>query len=95
MPAAVRLGDQCTGHGCFGPRVNDSASGDVFINGKGAHRVGDHWVTHCCGPTCHDSTMAAGSATVFVNGKPAARVGDMLACGSAAAEGSSNVFFGG
>lgn len=48
MPATVRLGDQCTGHGCFPPRVNDSASSDVFVNGIGVHRVGDHWVEHCC-----------------------------------------------
>lgn len=94
MPAVVRLGDQCTGHGCFPPRVNDSASGNVFINGIGAHRVGDHWVTHCCGIPCHDSAMASGSGTVFVNGKALARVGDSVACGSAAAQGSSNVFAG-
>lgn len=94
MPAVVRLGDQCTGHGCFPPRVNDSASGNVFVNGIGAHRVGDHWVVHCCGIPCHDSSMAAGSGTVFVNGKALARVGDSVACGSAAAQGSSNVFAG-
>lgn len=94
MPAVVRLGDQCTGHGPFAPRVNDSASGDVFINGIGVHRVGDHWVTHCVGPSCHDSTQAAGSSTVFVNGKPVARIGDSIGCGSANAQGSNNVFAG-
>lgn len=95
MPAATRLGDECTGHGCWGPRVNDQASENVFINGLGAHRVGDHWVTHCCGPACHDSTMETGSSTVFINGKAAARIGDMVACGSVSAQGSSNTFFGG
>lgn len=94
MPAAVRLGDECTGHGCFGPRVNDSASENVFINGIGAHRVGDHWEVHCCGPICHDSEMAEGSSKVFINGMAAARIGDPIACGSLAAQGSSNVFFG-
>lgn len=94
MPAAVRLGDQCTGHGCFPPRVNTAASGNVFINGIGAHRVGDAWAVHCCGPSCHASTMGSGSGTVFVNGSPLARVGDSVACGSAAAQGSSNVFAG-
>jgi uncharacterized Zn-binding protein involved in type VI secretion len=94
MPGVVRLGDTCTGHGCFPPRANDEASSDVFVNGIGAHRVGDHWVVHCCGPSCHDSNMAQGSGTVFVNGKPLARIGDNVACGSAAAVGSGNVFAG-
>lgn len=95
MPAATRLGDVCSGHGCFGPRANDEASDNVFINGIGAHRVGDHWVDHCCGPVCHDSNMETGSSTVFINGKAAARIGDMVACGSASAQGSPSVFFGG
>jgi uncharacterized Zn-binding protein involved in type VI secretion len=95
MAAATRLGDVCSGHGCFGPRVNDEASEDVFINGIGAHRVGDHWVTHCCGPACHDSVMETGSSSVFINGRAAARIGDMVACGSASAQGSPSVFFGG
>jgi uncharacterized Zn-binding protein involved in type VI secretion len=95
MPAATRLGDVCTGHDCYGPRVNDQASENVFINGIGAHRVGDHWVTHCCGPACHDSVMETGSSTVFINGLAAARIGDMVACGSASAQGSPSVFFGG
>lgn len=95
MPAVTRLGDTCTGHGCFPPRANDSASGDVFVNGIGAHREGDHWVTHCCGIPCHDSSLAAGSSTVFVNGKQLCRIGDPVACGSASAVGSENVFAGG
>jgi uncharacterized Zn-binding protein involved in type VI secretion len=94
MPAATRIGDECTGHDCFPPRVNDSGSTNVFINGSGAHRVGDHWVQHTCGNNTHDSVLATGSSTVFVNGKPAARVGDLIACGSAVAQGSSNVFIG-
>ena len=94
MPAVVRLGDECTGHGCYPPRVNDQASTNTFVNGRGIHREGDHWVTHCCGPSCHDSNLASGSSTVFINGKPAARIGDPIECGSVAAQGSSNVFFG-
>ena len=91
MPGAVRYGDICTGHGCFGPRPNDSASENVFINGKGAHRMGDHWMTHCC-VSCHDSAQASGSPNVFVNGLPIARIGDAIACGSFNAQGSGNVF---
>lgn len=94
MPAAVRFGDQCTGHGCFPPRVNTGASEDVFINGIGAHRTGDGWSVHCCGIPCHGSTMGPGSGTVFVNGSRLARVGDPVNCGSAAAQGSPNVFAG-
>lgn len=94
MPGAVRLNDLCTGHDCFPSRSNDSASTNVFINGRGAHRVGDHWEVHCCGPVCHDSVQATGSSTVFVNGKALARIGDSIACGSTNATGSSNVMVG-
>lgn len=92
MPAVARLGDKCTGHGCFPPRVSTAGSGDVFFNGIPAHRVGDAWETHCCGPACHAGALAAGSPTVFVNGKPLGRIGDSVDCGSAVASGSPNVF---
>lgn len=46
MPAVVRLGDMSAGH-CYPARANDSASPDVFVNGRGVHRQGDHWPTHC------------------------------------------------
>ena len=94
MPAATRLGDKCTGHGAFPPRVNDEASEDVMINNKGAHRVGDHWVTHCALIVCHDHNCEHGSSTVVINGKPAVRIGDEIGCGSIVAEGSESVFFG-
>lgn len=92
MPAATRLNDSCTGHGCFPPRANTAASSDVIINGKGAHREGDNWAAHCCGPPCHGGTTASGSPDVFVNGKAKARIGDPVDCGSAIAQGSGNVF---
>lgn len=96
MPAAVRLGDVCTGHGCWPARPNSSASNNVFINAKGAHRVGDSWLPHTCPiiPETHDSTQATGSPTVFVNGRALARIGDFIACGSFNAQGSPNVFVG-
>lgn len=93
MSAVVRLGDLCTGHGCFPSRPNVAASGDVFVNGRGAHRVGDAWAAHCCG-VCHASVLAAGSGTVFVNGLALARIGDPVACGSACLTGSGDVFAG-
>lgn len=96
MPAVSRLGDLCTGHGGWPPRPSTSASSNVFINGIGAHRVGDSWAVHCNSlPECHGSVLAGGSSTVFINGKPLARIGDPIACGSAVASGSSNVFAGG
>ena len=79
MPGVVRLGDVCTGHGCFGSRPNVGASGNVSVNGLGAHRVGDPWAVHCC-VSCHDSVQATGSGSVSVNGMPVARVGDSIAC---------------
>ncbi len=92
MPAASRLNDSCTGHGCFPPRNSTSASSDVLVNGKGAHRVGDDWAVHCCGPSCHGGKTAQGSPNVFANGKAKARIGDAVDCGSAIAAGSGNVF---
>lgn len=95
MPAVSRLGDMCTGHGCFPPRPSTGGSGNVFVNGIPVHRQGDGWATHCCGPSCHASVLASGSGSVFVNGKAIARIGDPVACGSAVSQGSSNVFAGG
>lgn len=89
-----RLGDICTGHGCYGSRPNAGASGNVFANSIGVHRVGDPWKTHCCGPSCHGATQASGSGTVFANGLPVARIGDTVSCGSRNQTGSGNVFAG-
>lgn len=97
MPAVSRLGDNCTGHGCWPPRPSTGASPNVRVNGIAAHRQGDAWAPHTCPtiPETHASVLAAGSATVRVNGKQLARIGDPVACGSAVAQGSANVFAGG
>lgn len=93
--AVVRLGDYCTGHGCFPPRPNISASPNVLVNGRGWHRLGDGWASHCCpGFGCHGGQAASGSSTVFINGRPACRVGDAVSCGSRMRDGSDNVFCG-
>lgn len=95
MSAVTRKGDRCTGHGLFPPRESVEGSGDVFINGQSAHRVGDAWATHCNPvPVCHGGSLAGGSATVFVNGQPLGRVGDAVDCGSSVASGSADVFAG-
>ncbi len=73
-----------------------TASGDVFINGKGAGRVGDTYAPHgCVTHTSHAGHIASGSSTVNINGKQAARIGDPVSCGGSACEGSPNVFIGG
>ena len=91
----TRLGDICTGHGCFPSRPNVAASSDVFTNGIGTHRVGDSWAVHgCSNCTPHGGVTASGSGSVFVNGRPCARIGDGVSCGSSIAAGSGNVFAG-
>ncbi|MCX8016447.1 MULTISPECIES: PAAR domain-containing protein [Tepidimonas] len=94
MPAITRLGDRCSGHGCFPPRPSVSGASSVFVNGRAAHRAGDAWAVHCCGPSCHASVLAQGSSTVFAEGQPIGRVGDPVACGSTVAAGSPDVFAG-
>lgn len=93
MAGVARIHDQCTGHDCFSARASVSASSDVFVNGLGAHRVGDAWDVHTC-ISSHDSVLAAGSSTVRVNGRALGRIGDIIACGSSVATGSMNVFSG-
>lgn len=96
MPAVTRLGDLCTGHGCWPPRPSTGASGTVFSNGMGVHRQGDGWAIHCCGTyDCHASVLEEGSSTVFVEGQAVGRIGDPVACGSMVAAGSEDVYCGG
>lgn len=94
MPAVCRMGDVCTGHGCYPSRPNVQGSPSVYANGIAVHRQSDAWAAHCC-VTCHASVLAAGSSTVFCNGLQTGRVGDPVACGSHVAMGSPNVFVGG
>ena len=95
MAAAARLGDYCTGHGCWPPRTGVTASNNVFVNGIRVHRLTDTWNIHCCpNDGCHIGSVASGSASVFINGLPAARIGDSISCGSLIAMGSPNVSFG-
>jgi uncharacterized Zn-binding protein involved in type VI secretion len=66
----------------------------VFINRLAAHRVGDGWAPHTCPaiPETHASRLATGSPTVFVENRRQGRIGDRVACGSAVATGSQDVF---
>ena len=92
MPLVARLGDVCTGHGCWPSRPNVSASPTVFADGIPIHRVGDAWATHCCLLLCHASVLATGSPNVFANNIKVGRIGDSVACGSTVATGSSTVW---
>jgi len=91
----VRLGDQCSGHGGFPSRPNQTAAINVYANGIPVHRLGDYWPTHCDGHSCHDGYLLTASTTVFANGVGVARVGDEVSCGSHCQVGSANVFAGG
>lgn len=91
MPSVARETDMCTGHGSCSPRPAISGSPDVFVNNLPAHRQGDTWAVHCS----HSSVLASGSSSVYVNGRPLGRIGDPVACGSAVATGSSDVYAGG
>lgn len=45
--SVCRLGDRCSGHGCFPPRNNVEACDNVFANGIPLHLEGQAWNTHC------------------------------------------------
>lgn len=95
MPAATRLGDNCTGHPKgFPPRPSISGSPNVSTNSKAQVRVGDAYAVHCAG-SCHGGSLASGSPNVFVNSRAAGRIGDPIDCGSNVAIGSGNVFING
>ena len=79
-------------HGSWPPRPNIEASGNVFVNSRGAHRVDDNWQPHGSPSPSppHGGTAAAGSPNVYTNSKPQCRIGDPVSCGSAMATGSGN-----
>ena len=69
-------------------------SSNVFINGKGAVRIGDHIQPHNHGKTTVYSYMITGSSTVFVNGIAVFRSGDQATNGDIAGSGSPNCIAG-
>lgn len=86
MPGITRKGVDAAGGTLVG------GSGNVFVNGAGAVRIGDAVAGH--GRSPHDSpVMAQGLGTVLVNGIPVCRAGDAATCGHPAS-GSGNVFAG-
>jgi uncharacterized Zn-binding protein involved in type VI secretion len=89
-----RQGDMTTGHGCYSPVIGVSASPNVKINGRFAHKVGDTFTPHSCGTAVHSDVASGGSSTVLINGTGAMRLGDSLTPGGTMAGGSWNVFAG-
>jgi hypothetical protein len=95
MPGACRLHDLCTGHNGFPPRMNNQASNDVFVNGRGQHRQTDTWAQHCKpGSGCHSSYLLAGSPTSYANNLQKGRIADFVACGSVVLTGSADTRVG-
>lgn len=97
MPAVTRLGDTTTGicnigQGCC-PHdrtgTNGSTSPNVYVNGKGLHRLADTGPTNC--PHSGTFESVSGSATVFCNGKPVTRIGDTTKCRDCGQVGSHTV----
>ena len=96
MSAAARTGDSCVPH--CSPFSVSGGSGTVFINNRGAARVGDSVAMHLnIGKRCfpHSATIASGSGSVYINGKKAARVGSKLKSCTSVSGGSGDVFIGG
>ena len=81
---------------CSQPR-RDQLSPNVFVNGTGISRQGDHNTSHLIPPAIcgtHTAPIAVGSTTVFVNDKGAGRIGDGISGCTSVAAGSPNVFAG-
>ena len=96
MPAACRLGDSSTGHGCFPPTtVNGGVASKTSIQGAMAAFIGSTHPPHSCGTTVHAGrSISSGSGKTFIEGSPAARIGDSISCGDAMGQGASKTFIG-
>jgi len=92
MPAAHRIGDLASGHGCHPANMSISGSPNVFVNNIPSVRVTDVFSVHCCGSNCHASVQIGGAPAVFTNNLAQARIGDPIDCGEINATGSPNVF---
>jgi len=96
MPDSTRLADYCTGHDSCAPTPLITASANVFINGKGAGRMGDLYDAHgCVAHPSHQDYIETGSETVFINNCQAGRIGDPVILAGSVRDGSNNVIIGG
>ena len=79
---AVKVGDIGTEHDGFHPTKVTAGSGDVFIDGVPAARVGDPLEPHDKPKNPpHGRVIATGSSTVFINGRPDGITGGAISCG--------------
>ena len=92
MPGVVRKIDNCSGHGCFPPRLPSSWSPDVLVDNQNVERKRDTLLPHCCGG-CHPGTYE-GDNTVLANGQPIQKKGDPIDCGSTCMDCSGSVSIG-
>ncbi len=105
IPALYVPQDTTAGHGPWPPvgyvAPPVGASGNVFINKKNVHRVGDKTLPHFyllpSPPDLHQDTISTGSTSVYVNKKPMAVIGSQLTspvgpAGTVAAYGARNVY---
>jgi uncharacterized Zn-binding protein involved in type VI secretion len=91
-----RVGDSSSGHDACAPVPLVSGSGNVFVEGQPAGRLGDIYASHSCEDHGgHNDYVETASATVFVNGIPKARRGDAVSMGSSAVGAAATVFTGG
>ncbi len=69
----------------------------MFVNDIPLHCAGHAWAPHTCPgiPETHASVLADGWPSVYAEGRRIGYIGAPVACGSAVAEGSPNVFVGG
>lgn len=97
MPEVARKGDNGVVH--CGGYVMATASADVFVNNRGAVRIGDTSSPHL-GPRSrrrclvHTAPVSSASTTVFVNNRAVARRGDPLSACTRIAQGSPDVAAG-
>jgi uncharacterized Zn-binding protein involved in type VI secretion len=94
MPAACRLGDKSTGHGCFPPTaVNGAVASKTTIEGPAAATIDSTHPPHSCGKTVHSGRkISSGASKTTIEGKKAARIGDSINCGDAMGQGASKTF---
>ena len=94
MPGIVRLGDVCSGHGCFPPRRGITISPNVFCESIPVHRLNDVLEPHCCPDNgCHAGIYLA-NKTVFSNSLSIQISGDPISCGSTSIISSGTVIVG-
>ena len=86
MFEAGRNKDTHSGVGGRAPSEAQEASGNVFFEGQGALRAGDHFQD--------GSQVISGAPYVLINGKQAARVGDPVNNGATVKTGASTVLIG-